>query len=365
MKARHFGKRPTTEGAPSRHCGGGVSKLALLATLTLTVAACEVGPDYRRPEILLAPFHNARNLPYELPTQSVRLELWWTGFDDPVLTGLIDRALDANLDLAAAGARVLQARSTAQGATAQLLPTLDFSGSTTVLHQSLEGELGKVASAALPGYSRNLRDYTLGGLAGWEIDLFGGQQRAVESAEAEAQAAEAAQLGTRISVAAELADAYFQVRGDQARLVAASKSVEVTQHALRLVRERRDHGVSSDRDVSQSEALLEQTEALIPPLRSDLDAQSNRIDVLMGTQPGASAANFLKEDGFVGVRLRAPRGDQPVDLLRRRPDIIAAERRVAATNARIGAAIADYYPKISLVGALGLDSLSANRLFTS
>ena len=111
-------------------------------------------------------------------------------------------------------------------------------------------------------------------------------------AEAEAQAAEAAQLGTRISVAAELADAYFQVRGDQARLVAASKSVEVTQHALRLVRERRDHGVSSDRDVSQSEALLEQTEALIPPLRSDLDAQSNRIDVLMGTQPGASAANL-------------------------------------------------------------------------
>jgi outer membrane protein TolC len=153
------------------------------------------------------------------------VETWWTGFRDPVLIRIVDRALAQNLDLAAAIARVGQARAVARESGAQLLPTGAATGSVTPLRQSLNSPIGAIGRD-LPGYDRNQTLYDADVGAQWEIDLFGGLRRGAEAARDEAEAAEAQQLGVRVSVVADAADAYFQARGDQARLAIAQSQVE-------------------------------------------------------------------------------------------------------------------------------------------
>ena len=173
----------------------------------------------------------------------------------------------------------------------------------------------------------------------------------------ELQAAQADQVGTRITVAAEAADAYLQVREYQARLAVAEQLIDTDTHLLELVEVRRRVGVADDREVAQAEALLKQAKSTVPSLRVALEAQLNRLDVLMGAQPGTYAEELSKPGAIPGIPAITG-ADQPLDVLRRRPDIIAAERRLAASNERIGVAISDYYPKVSLSGALGFDSTS-------
>jgi NodT family efflux transporter outer membrane factor (OMF) lipoprotein len=334
---------------------------AVLAAIGL--GGCEVWPKYQAPGTKLAAFHNAPAVDARVAVPAPRLDAWWTGFNDPELNRIVERALGQNLDLAAAIARVQQARATAAAAGAQLLPTIDASAKGTALHQSLNSPLGELGRG-LPGYNRDQRIYDVGGTASWEIDLFGGLRRGVEAAGAEAQAAEAERAGTRISVAADAADAYFQIRGEQAQLAVTQQQIAVDAHLLDLVRQRRQRGLGNDREVAQAEALLQQAQVTLPPLRITLQAQLNRLDVLMGAQPGTYARE-LKAPAEIPAIPGIPDADQPLDVLRRRPDIIAAERRLASSNAKIGVAVADYYPKLSLSGLLGFDSMSANHLFTA
>jgi NodT family efflux transporter outer membrane factor (OMF) lipoprotein len=334
---------------------------ALMAS-ALVLAGCAVGPDYQRPADGLASFH-AGNAALARPAPPAPpLDRWWTGFNDPVLTRIVERALAQNLDLAASLARVRQARAAAQAAGAQLLPTVDLNAHVSVQHQSLESPIGAIGRH-LPGYARDQQDYDVGAAASWEIDLFGGLRLGSEAARAEAQAAEAAGYGTRISVAADAADAYFQLRGDQARLAVAQRQVETDTHLLDLVHQRRVSGIGNDRETAQAEALLEQAKTTIPPLQIDLEAQFNRLDVLMGAQPGTYAAELANATEIPDIPGIPPTG--PLDMLRRRPDVIAAERAVAAANARIGVALSEYYPKISLSGLLGVESLSTQKLFSA
>jgi NodT family efflux transporter outer membrane factor (OMF) lipoprotein len=328
-----------------------------------SIAACSaVGPDYQAPVDGLKPFHGADAVAARPATPAPPpLDRWWTGFDDPVLTRIVQRTLDQNLDLTAAMARVDESRAAAKVAGARLLPSGDLETSIAPLHQSRRSPIGEVGQL-LPGYSRDQSLYDVGVGASWEIDLFGGLRRGTEAAEAEAQAAEADDLGIRISVVAEAADAYFQIRGDQARLKLAQDQVATDQHLLDLVELRRSRGAATDRETAQAEALLAQARAIIPPLRTALEVQKNRLDVLMGVQPGTSDID-LAAAPIPAVPGVASAGSAS-DLLRRRPDVIAAERRLAASNARIGEAIADYYPKISLSGLLGFESLDAAHLFT-
>jgi NodT family efflux transporter outer membrane factor (OMF) lipoprotein len=311
----------------------------------------------------MAPFKNEAEVRGTQGGAHAGLDAWWLGFNDPALTQVIERVLAQNLDLAASRARVMEARAAASAAGAALLPTFDLDPQASALKQSLYSPLGEIAKNS-PGYKRNQQLYDVGAEASWEVDLFGGLRRSRQAARAEAQAAEAQRLGTRVSVSAEAADSYFQVRGDQARLAVADKQVEVDSHLLDLVRLRRTRGVSSDREVAEADALLKQARSTIPLLRIDLIAQLNRLDVLEGAQPG-TYANELATPTDVPAIPAIPEGNQPLDVLRRRPDVIAAERQVAAASARIGVAIADYYPKISLSGALGFESLSSGNLFTS
>lgn len=332
--------------------------LALAATLT----GCAVGPKYQRPTVKLQPFHNAPSI--EARTSSLPappLDEWWTGFRDPVLTRIVRRALEQNLDLAASMTRVQQARAAARGAGARRMPSGSLYGSTTTLYQSTESTTGRLASH-LPGYNRTQNYYDLGFIASWEADLFGGLKKGAQAATAEAQAAEARHIGTRITVAAEAADAYMQIRGAQARLVLAKDQIATDEHLVELVQQRRDAGIASDRELAQAQALLSQAKATIPLLTISLEAQLNRLDVLMGDQPGTYAAELGTVADIPEIPEISAYGT-PTELLRRRPDIIAAERMVAASNARIGQALAEYYPKVSLSGIVGSQALAPAHLF--
>ncbi len=340
--------------------------MAIVASvaLGLGLAGCAVGPDYVAPTIEMASFHNhtaAGAVPAAAPAPS--LDTWWTGFNDPMLVEVVQRALAQNLDLQAAFARVQQARAVAASAGAQLLPTVDLDATGAAEHQSLESPLGALGKGT-PGYGRDQRQYTVGAAASWEIDLAGGLRRNAAAARDEAQAAVAEQLGTRITVAADAADAYLQIRGYQARLIVAQDQIDTDTHLLDLVKVRRRLGAAEEREVAQAKALLNQAKATVPPLRTALEAQLNRLDVLMGVQPGTYAQQ-LGATGAIPSIPSVGNDDQPLDVLRRRPDIMAAERRLAGSNERIGVAISDYYPKISLSGALGFDSISASHLFTA
>jgi NodT family efflux transporter outer membrane factor (OMF) lipoprotein len=335
---------------------------AIAVGLALSIAGCAVGPDYRKPSITLEPFHSsaalrARRTSAPAPT----LAQWWLGFDDPELTRIAQRALHQNLDLAAAMARVEQARAAAREAGAQLLPTADLTAQDARIHQSLESPIGSIARH-LPGFKRDQSEYEVSTAASWEIDLFGGLRRGAQAARTEAQAVEAEQLGTRVTVVADAADAYLQVRGDQARIALAKDQVSTDEHLLDLVERRFRAGLATDREEAQAQALLSEARASLQPLAIDLEAQLNRLDVLMGAQPGTYAGE-LSSPQEIPHPPAIPSDVTPADVLRRRPDVIAAERRLAASNARIGEAIAEYYPKISISGLLGFESLSTGQLF--
>jgi NodT family efflux transporter outer membrane factor (OMF) lipoprotein len=333
--------------------------------IAAAVSGCVVGPQYKGPPATnLTDFHNSppvQTRATDAPAPPV--ETWWTGFRDPALTRIVDRALAQNLDLAAAIARVDQARAVARESGAQLLPTAAATGSVSPLRQSLTSPIGAIGRH-LPGYDRNQTLYDADVGAQWEIDLFGGLRRGAEAAHDEAEAAEAQQLGVRVSIVADAADAYFQARGDQARLAIAQSQVDTDTRLLELVRLRFSRGASAEKEVAQAEALLAQARATIPPLRTALEAQLNRLDVLMGAQPGTYAAELAKPAEIPNAPAIPP-GQSASDLLRRRPDVIAAERHLAASNARIGVAIAEYYPKVSLSALLGFESLSGSHLWSA
>jgi NodT family efflux transporter outer membrane factor (OMF) lipoprotein len=344
---------------------GALALTTLMGALLL--AGCAAGPDYHAPAAAMPAAYQgqaalaAHNGALPAPT----LDTWWTGFNDPALTRIIDRVLQQNLDLSAALARVDQARAVAREAGARLLPSGSLSADATRQRQrqSLQSPQGRLASSA-PGYDRNQSIYNVGAGASWELDLAGGLKRGTETAGAEAQAAEADRLGVRVTVAAEAADAYFRVRGAQRRIVLAQEQVSTNTRLLELVRLRQTGGLAASREAFQAEALVSQAKATIPPLSIERDIQLNRLDVLMGAHPGTYAAELASvAPDTVVPAISSSQG--PADLLRRRPDVIAAERRLAVSSARIGVATAEYYPSLSISALLGFASLGSSGLISA
>lgn len=355
------------------------TRLASAGLLALTaLAGCATGPAYQRPDApLAAAYHSADALAGRATTlPAPALDAWWDGFDDPVLQRIVARVLAQNLDLAAAMARVDQARAAARMADARLLPEGSLTASAAHQRQSVNSPIGKIASS-FPGYNREQSLYDAGLGASWELDVAGGLQHGAQAASAEAQAAEADRLGVRVSVTAEAADAYFRVRGAQRRIALAQEQIATNGHLLALVRLRLADGLASSREAAQAEALVAQARATVPPLRIELEVQLNRLDVLMGAAPGTYAAELVMPAApasggaaaaGLAPEMRVPAialSQGPADLLRRRPDVIAAERRLAASNAQIGAAMAEYYPKVTLSALLGLSSLGTTGLLSA
>ncbi len=334
------------------------------SALALTIlAGCAVGPDYHRPEMALTPaFYTPTPAPAPA-AQPASLDAWWTGFGDAELVKVVERAASQNLDLAQARARLTQSRAAAKAAGAALLPTANVTGSVADGRQSLLSPFGEVGNH-LPGFPRDYDDYALNAGASWEIDLFGGLRRERQAAAAAAKAVRAQAEAVKIAVEADAADAYLQVRAYQARLAVAHRQETVRQDLVALLNRRWSEGVSPERELHEAQAELDAVRAAIPPLTAGLDAQLNRLDVLMGVQPGTYRSALII-DGPVPAPPTLATATTPGDLLRRRPDILAAEQRLIAANARIGAAVSDYYPKVSLSALFGVDSLDSSRIFSS
>lgn len=330
--------------------------------LVLGLAGCTAGADYIKPA-LPAPqaFHEQGVPAASASSPPPALDRWWAGFDDPELVRIIERVLAQNLDLAASAARVEQARAAMRHAQAERLPQGALDGSVSRLRASERNAFGKVASA-LPGYERDQTLRDIGAGASWELDLAGGLRRQAEAANDEYEAAEATHAGTRISLAAEAADAYFRVRGAQARLAIAEDQIRNEQGLLELVRLREERGLGTARETAQAQALLLQAQATVPPLKIERDTQLHRLDVLMGAAPGTYATEIAPAAGPFAIP-SVDTAEGPASLLRRRPDVIAAERRLAASHARIGAALAQYYPSFSLSALLGFSSLGGGKVF--
>jgi NodT family efflux transporter outer membrane factor (OMF) lipoprotein len=339
--------------------------VGLILLLSMFLQGCAVGPKYKAPPppgAELAPFHNKLEASNSRDTPAPSLDEWWNGFKDPMLVTIVQRALNQNLDLAASLERVNQSRAVALGAGAKLFPTGELDASATTEHQSLEGNLGTISRNA-PTFRRNIHEYTVGPAASWELDVAGGIRHNAAAARYEVQAAEANRIGTRIIITADAADSYLQVRGYQGRIAIAKSQIETDEHLLKLVQNRYEAGAATKREIEQSQALLQQARSTLPTLRLALEKQLNRLDVLMGAQPGTYAHELDTVTPVPSIPTIS--NQEPTDVLRRRPDIIAAERRLAASNERIGVALAEYYPKISLAGVLGFESLNSGSLFTS
>lgn len=243
-------------------------------------------------------------------------------------------------------------------------PSGNISGQASRAYQSVETPQGQVLSST-PDYNRYGNAYETNLNAGWEIDVFGGLRRGRQSALADYQASEAGVAATRLAVAAQTADIYITLRGLQARLAIAEAQVRTRQELLEKVQLLHSKGVAPEYQVRQSEGELAQVQATVPELLTGIDAAMNALDIMLGTPAGTHRTELTSAGTIPQAPLITSTGT-PGDLLRRRPDIIVAERHLAASSARIGVAISEYYPKFSLSALLGsATAVSGDNLFSS
>lgn len=332
--------------------------MRLLSLLCLVLSGCIVGPDFRPPPAgLTSTYMHGGGITSSAPDNN-----WWNDFNDPLLAALVSKAVANSPDVARAWARIDQSRAAAVAAGAAVLPAIDATGGATAASQSRESAIGRVTRAL--GIGRNYDEYTVGVQASWEVDLSGGLRRGREAAGQDELASEAAAGEVAISIAAETANAYVTLREQQARLSVAQDQERNQGLLVRLVRQRFDEGFVAERELNRTMGVLAGINASMAPLRASIEAQLNRLDVLLGVQPGTNRSLLISPRPVPAAPM--PSGSaMPADLLRRRPDVVAAERRLAASTARIGVAVANYYPRVSLSGLLGLASLGTGQLLTS
>ncbi len=338
--------------------------LFMLVVASLS-AGCAVGPDYIRPDTPMPDRYLGQTAVEQRHANATAdFSVWWGSFGDPQLTHFVTLALEQNLDLAQASARVAQARAGLGAANAALLPSGNINAQGARAYQSVETPLGQVLNSR-PNFDRYGNAYEANLGASWELDVFGGVRRGREAALAEYQASEAGAAATRLAVAAQTADIYISIRGLQTRLDVARKQVQTQQELLSTINLLYGKGLAAELQVRQVEGALAQVRASVPVLEAGLDTAMNALDVMLGTPPGTHREE-LANAGVIPLAPQIASTGSPRDLLRRRPDLIVAERRLAASNARIGMAIAEYYPKLSFSGLIGsATSLSSGNLFTS
>ncbi|GAU08746.1 RND transporter [Desulfoplanes formicivorans] len=324
----------------------------LLPVLVFFLAGCAaVGPDYTPPQTDMP---SAWHTPLDpaLETREHLVLEWWKLYNDPLLTRLITEAATGNLGLKEAVARVDEARAQLGIALGEEVPSLDADAGITRYRTSKNNYgLGKTDTLYAPGVS-----------ASWEVDLFGRIRRSVEAAGAEFQATREDRTDVMISLYAQVARTYLNIRTYQARLAAADANIASQKQVLGLTRSKFKYGLATSLDVAQAERVLASSEATIPPLRIELSKSINTMAVLLGRQPGALYDTLSIPKDIPLPPQKATLG-MPADLLRQRPDIRRAERQLAAQTARIGVAKADLYPSLSLTGSFGYESVNTNDLF--
>jgi NodT family efflux transporter outer membrane factor (OMF) lipoprotein len=334
---------------------------AIVAGLAMaTLCACtEVGPDYAGPpDAGSAAAARGRFLRAEANTAGTDPQsAWWRSFKDPALDTIVEGAVAANTDIAAARARLSEARAMLREYVADQYPSSTLQGGYTRSRPSF-AQFG----VDFPGV--DLRDFDLYQAnfdASWEIDLFGGRRRAVEAALGETGAAMADLEDMRLSVAAETAQAYLELRNQQARLELLVRSSDLDAQLIQLTQSRQTEGTASALDLERIRAQQEATLGEIPGVRAAIAVALDRLALLTAREPGAVDAELARPETLPMPPDAIAIGD-PGSLIRRRPDIRAAERRLAADTAAIGVATADLFPKVTLTGTIGLAANVAGQL---
>ena len=353
---------------------------AALCALALAVAGCKgwaVGPDYKEPEVKAAdvmlpdagypttnktetgelkPAEGKDDTRKEISAESIKT--WWTQFNDDVLTDLVDTAVSNNLSFLMAQERLVQARWTLVGARAAFLPSITMDGTYT-----RSGAHGFTSSRGGSGTAYHGDHWNSGFDASWEIDVFGGTRRQYESAEAQLDATACSLDDAWVSLTAEIASTYVELRTVQERLKVARANLKLQSETYDILKSRLDSGIGDELAVKQAKYNVEQTRASLPNLHASAEQYMNAIAILAGKMPGAlhdelrplPARNWL----IAPQRVAAI----PLDVIRRRPDVRAAERSLAAQVASVGVAKAQFFPKFYINGSIGLDSIDANKFF--
>ena len=326
---------------------------AVLVAVSLTGCA-SVGPDYV-PQAPDAPAAWSR-LEEGGPAHDGHtgdISGWWRALNDPLLTTLVDEALLANHDVRDARARLRAARARRAVALAGFFPGLDASGSGSRAMSSREAGTGLTRE-----------NYGVGLDASWELDVFGGARRDFEAAGADLQASEASLNAAQVSLAAEVALSYVEMRSLQQRLRIAQANLASQSETLQLTRWRAQAGLADSQDVAQALSSREQTRAQIPALETTLAETQHSLDILLGMTPGSLRHRLDAGEGLPQPSENIAVGI-PADVLRRRPDVRAAERLLAAETARVGVAEAARYPSFTLSGSVGLEALTLGALGNS
>jgi NodT family efflux transporter outer membrane factor (OMF) lipoprotein len=335
--------------------------VGVVAGLVAAISGCTVGPNYQVPRTDVkttwdneAPATRPTTQPATTQTaaatrpsnvavgESVE-ERWWSTFGDPELDRLVGDALQGSPDLSIAAARVREARAQRRFVAGAEKPSVEANGSYSVNRHA--GPLDQVE----PG---DYNFYQAGFDASWEIDVFGGTRRAVESASAGLAAGIEESRAVRLSLLAEVARTYFELRAAQRRVEIARRNLATQERTLAITRERLAAGVNSDLDVSRAESLVASTRALLPALEDQAKQAMRRLGVLLGREPDALAEELSTPAPIPQPPARVAVG-LPSELLRRRPDVRAAERRIETANALVGVATAELYPRFMLSGTIG------------
>lgn len=343
-----------------------VHRLLLITTISIFAGGCglnrwahngfRLGPNYHRPSAAVAGDWLDHDDERVLP-EPPEYDDWWSVLADPTVNELIQTAYRQNLTLRQAGARVMQARSSRAIAAGNLFPQVQQSfGDYTRIQES--------ESVALPSPIRAFDEWDVGFLASWEIDVWGRYRRALESADARLDASIREYDAILVSLIAEVATAYIELRTFEERLKYAKENVDIQESSLQLTKNRFEEGKTSQVGVYLAEANLNGTKSTVPPLLAGLRQSQNRLCTLLGIPPSDLSEWIGPGSGLPTVPAEIAVGI-PADLLRRRPDVLQAERLVAAQSAQIGVAVTDLYPSISITGEIALASEDFGDLFRS
>jgi len=332
---------------------------AITAAAVLT--GCAVGPNYQQPKVSV-PATYSTSLTALTNQTSQDLTRWWRVFHDPQLDALIEQATRANFDLRLAQARVREARAQSGIALSALLPSVNANGEYS--RERLSGHAPEGQLAQGTGHSLVQNFFRTGFDANWEIDVFGGNRRSLQAANADLGATEESRRGVLITVIGDIGLNYLDLRGLQKQLAVATDNLRLQEQTLALTRDRVQAGLANELDTARAEAQAAGTRSLIPLVEQDIQRSIHRLSILIGKQPAELESQLVTPAPIPPATPGFPVG-LPSDLLRRRPDIRQAEREVAAATARVGVATADLFPRFYLTGAAGLQSLNASDFFSS
>ena len=328
-----------------------MTRIPIAALATLLLGACAGAGPYHAPALPLAAAWSAANSdPRAQPRD------WWHDFGDAPLDRLIAAGLADNADIAGALARVEQARAAAREAHADRLPSVQTQNTVARQRQSIDSGLGRLVPL-VPGLSRVQNQGDLGVSTSWDLDLGGALAGRDHAAHADAEASRAGLDATRLAVAAEIAQAYLDWRSARADRAFLRHQRELVARQLGIVAARAAQGDAAQRDGDEAGAALATFDAVLPDADGAVDRARNRITILIGRPAGSAMAELagVAETAAMPVA-RAPAAGIPADLLRHRPDLVLAETRLRASHARIGSALAEYWPKLSLAGLFGFSS---------